>query len=158
MISYSWKRSFLETKAYSVAHTSVEVSKRSLVREWAKIPHQHYRAAVTKSKEDLIWLLMYIEKWGYWLILIYISYYTVLFFVVYRYLDLLIKQKRSLRTFCLPCIVPYMGTNWADFFLVSAKFRLSLQILVDVVYILDAYLLLRNKIYNFIPWFIPIFH
>ena len=38
--------SYLEIKACSVAHTSVEVLKRSLVREWVKISQKHYRTAV----------------------------------------------------------------------------------------------------------------
>ena len=37
--------SLLETKACSVAHTSVEALKRSLFREWAKIPQEYYRSA-----------------------------------------------------------------------------------------------------------------
>ena len=49
--------SFLGTKACSVAYASVEALKRSLARKWAKISQEHYRAR-TKSKEDLIWLLM----------------------------------------------------------------------------------------------------
>ena len=44
---------FLETKACSVAHTSVEASERSLVREWAKIPQEHYRAVVDEFQKRL---------------------------------------------------------------------------------------------------------
>ena len=45
--------SFLETKACFVAHTSVEALKRSLVREWVKIPQEHYRAAVYEVQRRL---------------------------------------------------------------------------------------------------------
>ena len=48
---YAW--SFLETKACSVAHASVEALKRSLDREWAKIPQEHYRAAVDEFQRRL---------------------------------------------------------------------------------------------------------
>ena len=90
--------SFLETKACSVAHTSVEALKRSLVWEWAKMPQEHYRAAVDEFQRRLDMVIHvkggHIEKWGYRLILIYISYYTV-FFVIYAYFDLLTKQKKG---------------------------------------------------------------
>ena len=60
----------------------------------------------TNAKEDLLWSLMlsHIEKWGHRLILMYISYYTVSFFVIYAYFEWLIKQNRSSRTCCPPCI------------------------------------------------------
>ena len=45
--------SLLETKACSVGHTSVEALKRSLVREWAKIPQEHYRAVVDEFQRRL---------------------------------------------------------------------------------------------------------
>ena len=45
--------SFLEKKACSVSHTSVEALKRYLVREWAKISQEHYRAAVDKFQRRL---------------------------------------------------------------------------------------------------------
>ena len=46
-------RSLLETKACSVAHTSLEALRRSLVREWAKISQEHYRAAVDEFQRRL---------------------------------------------------------------------------------------------------------
>ena len=39
--------------ACSVVHASVEALKRYLVREWAKIPQEHYRAAVDKFQRRL---------------------------------------------------------------------------------------------------------
>ena len=42
-----------KTKACSVAHTSVKALKRSLVREWAKIPQEHYRALVDEFQRRL---------------------------------------------------------------------------------------------------------
>ena len=48
---------FLEIKACSVAHTSVEALKLSLVREWAKIPQEHYRAAVDEFQRRLDMLI-----------------------------------------------------------------------------------------------------
>ena len=70
----------LETKACSVAHTSEEALKRSLVREWANIPQQHYRAAMDEFQRRLDMVIDvkedHIEKCGYRLILMYISYYA----------------------------------------------------------------------------------
>ena len=43
----------LETEACSVAHTSVEALKRPLVRDWAKIPQEHYRAALDEFQRRL---------------------------------------------------------------------------------------------------------
>ena len=40
--------SLLETKACSVAHTSVETLKRSLVRKWGEIHQEHCRVAVNE--------------------------------------------------------------------------------------------------------------
>ena len=45
--------SLFEIKAYSVAHTSVEGLKRSLVREWAKTLQEHYRDAVDEFQKRL---------------------------------------------------------------------------------------------------------
>ena len=44
---------YLEANACSVAHTSVEDLKRSVVRELAKIPQEHYRAAVDEFQRRL---------------------------------------------------------------------------------------------------------
>ena len=38
--------SMLKTKDYCVAHTSVDVLKTSLLREWASIPHETLRSSV----------------------------------------------------------------------------------------------------------------
>ena len=43
----------VETKACYIAITSVEALKRSLVREWAKIPQEHYHAAVDEFQRRL---------------------------------------------------------------------------------------------------------
>ena len=45
--------SLLETKACSVAHTSVKALKRSLVREYAKIAREPYRTAVDEFQRRL---------------------------------------------------------------------------------------------------------
>ena len=45
--------SLLETKACFVAHMNVEVLKLSLVREWAKITQEHYRAAVDELQRRI---------------------------------------------------------------------------------------------------------
>ena len=86
----------------------MEALKRCLVREWAKIPQEHYRAAVDEFQRRLDMVIDvkggHIEKLVYRLILMYISYYTVYLFIIYAYFELLIKQKRSPRTFCPPCI------------------------------------------------------
>ena len=103
---------YLETQACSVAHTSVEalkrfwdfvgdkglfcctrtsveVLKRSLVRQWAKIPQEHYRAEVYEFQRRLDMVIHvkggHIEKWDYRLILIYISYYTVYYFLLFMH-------------------------------------------------------------------------
>ena len=45
--------SLLEKNTCSDAHMSVEALKRSLVREWAKIPQEHYRAEVDEFQRRL---------------------------------------------------------------------------------------------------------
>ena len=99
--------SLLETKACSVAHTCMEAYKRSLVWEWAKIPQKYYRAAVDEFQRRLDMFIDvkggHIKKWGYRLILTYISYYTVYFFYlcIFWFLN---KAKISPRTFYSLCI------------------------------------------------------
>ena len=46
----------------------------------------------------------YIEKWGYRLIM-YIFYYTVYFFVIYAYFELLIKQKKKVQRLSVHVVV-----------------------------------------------------
>ena len=89
--------SFLETKACSVAHTSVEALKRSLVQLWAKIPQEHYRAAVDKFQEYLlyIWSLMlrkamFKSEAKDWFLRIF-PVIMYIFFVIYPYFELLVK-------------------------------------------------------------------
>ena len=43
----------LFSKHISIVFTSVEALKRSLARKWAKIPQEHYRAAVDEFQRKL---------------------------------------------------------------------------------------------------------
>ena len=99
--------SYLETKACSVAHTSVEALKLSLMLEWAKLPQEHYRAAVDEFQRrlDIVFDVKAILNW--FLCIFSIILYN--FFVIYAYFELFIKQNRSPKTFCPPCAYVAVG-------------------------------------------------
>ena len=92
----------LETKACFVAHTNVEAWKRSLVREWAKIPKEHYRAAVDQFPRRLDNLLMLteailkiklqIDSYVYFLL-------YCIFFVIFAYICIINKAKTKFKDF-----------------------------------------------------------